>query len=344
VDFRSAMKQGGGRVYVLLTGAIVCAIWIGYSQPGRVVELEHAERAECGPYGVAVMGECLKQHEFGKYFLDPCNPEGQRIVKEAFLPFNKLPNRYSRGLGHLERHRVNCLALPYMLNSVFVKRLRSVVPYNSNSTSLSYVGMPLAMPFRVLAFGPQGEQTNMRMVAEASKTAGNHPVDYIVGERDPLILSGVTGNQGYSVDAQAIPFPDGFFDVVFFSHVMEHVDSLSLTMSEIRRVLHPDGFAVVTAPLANTEHTFEDWSCTTKECRTRTFGQADHVRRIGRDYVTLLSRHFGSVFSEPLSSFVSKKHPEYSTMFRNKEFQPSSERFTYVYKSPAPEMIVLHLT
>jgi ubiquinone/menaquinone biosynthesis C-methylase UbiE len=43
------------------------------------------------------------------------------------------------------------------------------------------------------------------------------------------------------VDAQAIPFDDNTFDAVLANHMLYHVPDLSQALSEIRRVLHPQG-------------------------------------------------------------------------------------------------------
>ncbi len=51
-------------------------------------------------------------------------------------------------------------------------------------------------------------------------------------------------------DGKSIPFASGTFDVVFSSHVLEHVQNLELTMKEIRRVLKPQGVAIHVVPSA----------------------------------------------------------------------------------------------
>jgi len=45
-------------------------------------------------------------------------------------------------------------------------------------------------------------------------------------------------------DGRHLPFPDGQFDVVFSSNVLEHVEALDELLAETRRVLNPDGVAV----------------------------------------------------------------------------------------------------
>ena len=49
-------------------------------------------------------------------------------------------------------------------------------------------------------------------------------------------------------DAAALPFPDASFDKVFCTEVLEHVLDPAQVLAEIRRVLKPGGYAVVSVP------------------------------------------------------------------------------------------------
>jgi SAM-dependent methyltransferase len=89
------------------------------------------------------------------------------------------------------------------------------------------------------------------------------------------------------MDITAIQFPDDTFDVIYCSHVLEHVPDDRQAMREFRRVLKPDGWAILLVPVT-TERTFEDPSVTNPADRWRLFGQEDHVRRYGPDYVDRL--------------------------------------------------------
>jgi len=46
----------------------------------------------------------------------------------------------------------------------------------------------------------------------------------------------------------ALPFRDNSFDVVLISEVIEHIDEVSLTLSEISRILRPGGHLFITWP------------------------------------------------------------------------------------------------
>lgn len=51
-----------------------------------------------------------------------------------------------------------------------------------------------------------------------------------------------------AASAQELPFPDCTFDGVLLSEVLEHVADEGATLAEIRRVLRPNGYLVLSAP------------------------------------------------------------------------------------------------
>ena len=57
--------------------------------------------------------------------------------------------------------------------------------------------------------------------------------------------SGFTTVRGEACDVQSLPFADNSFDVVVANHMMYHVPDPELGLSEIVRVLRPDGVALV---------------------------------------------------------------------------------------------------
>jgi SAM-dependent methyltransferase len=88
------------------------------------------------------------------------------------------------------------------------------------------------------------------------------------------------------MDIHAIPFDANTFDVVLCNHVLEHVQDDIQSMSEIHRVLKPGGFAILMVPLYPPlpDETFADHSPMSPREREQKFGQADHVRKFGKDY------------------------------------------------------------
>lgn len=51
-----------------------------------------------------------------------------------------------------------------------------------------------------------------------------------------------------SCSSLAMPFPDNYFDFVFSSSALEHMDDKDLALKEIRRVLKPGGYSITIVP------------------------------------------------------------------------------------------------
>jgi SAM-dependent methyltransferase len=88
------------------------------------------------------------------------------------------------------------------------------------------------------------------------------------------------------IDLRSMPFEDASFDIVYASHVLEHVDDDAAAVREIRRVLGPGGVAVLPVPIVGA-HTVE-------------YGEANpfealHVRAPGADYYDRYRNHFARV-------------------------------------------------
>jgi SAM-dependent methyltransferase len=61
-----------------------------------------------------------------------------------------------------------------------------------------------------------------------------------------------TGLRLSAADAQALPFPEGTFDVVMANHMLYHVPNVERALDECRRVLKPDGVLIAATNSANT--------------------------------------------------------------------------------------------
>jgi len=105
-------------------------------------------------------------------------------------------------------------------------------------------------------------------------------VDYLSGDLERRAMR--------RLDVTNLPFDDATFDVVLCNHVLEHVPEDRRAMRELRRVLRPSGWASLLVPIT-AGPTFEDPSVTSEAERHRLFGQYDHVRRYGPDYVDRLA-------------------------------------------------------
>jgi len=100
------------------------------------------------------------------------------------------------------------------------------------------------------------------------------------------------------MDITDIDMEDETFDVVYCSHVFEHVPEDRQAMRELARVLRKDGWAILLVPILR-EVTDEDPSVTDPAERTRRFGQFDHVRAYGKDYAQRLEEAGFTVRVDP---------------------------------------------
>jgi len=111
------------------------------------------------------------------------------------------------------------------------------------------------------------------------------------------------------MDITNIKFADDIFDIIYCSHVLEHVDDDRRAIAELYRVLNPVGWAVLLVPIT-AEQTFEDPSITDPEERRRVFGQSDHVRRYGPDYIDRLGEAGFTVTRFRVSDLVDGEEAE----------------------------------
>lgn len=96
-------------------------------------------------------------------------------------------------------------------------------------------------------------------------------------------------------DVTNLTFADNSFDIVLSNHVMEHIEDENRFLSELLRVLKPNGVIYLTFPLDFTRaETFEDKNINTPEDRLKYYGQADHVRIYGRDILDKLKHNYGA--------------------------------------------------
>ncbi len=168
---------------------------------------------------------------------------------DEFLPFGggniKRPNAQCPSCGALERHRLVWLYLLDETDLFSGTRRR-----------------------RMLHIAPEP------MLEE--RLRGEPLIDYLSADLEPGVAQEV-------MDITDIQHPDDAFDVIYCSHVLEHVPDDAQAMRELRRVLHPDGWAILQVPIL-LERTEEDPTLTDPEERLRRFAQRDHVRAYGPDY------------------------------------------------------------
>jgi SAM-dependent methyltransferase len=90
----------------------------------------------------------------------------------------------------------------------------------------------------------------------------------------------------HNVDLHQLPFADESYDFVFASHVLEHIRDDEKAIAEIRRILRPNGMAILPVPIV-AEKTIEYPEPNPNE--------SYHVRAPGMDYFDRYERHFSKV-------------------------------------------------
>lgn len=104
-------------------------------------------------------------------------------------------------------------------------------------------------------------------------------------------------NVDIKADIVDLPFKDAEYDFIYASHVLEHIKEDSTAISEIRRVLKPDGVAVLPVPIIGTE---------TVEYPEPNPFETNHVRAPGFDYYDRYNNYFTYVEKYSSEDFPSK--------------------------------------
>lgn len=131
-------------------------------------------------------------------------------------------------------------------------------------------------------------------------------------------------------DITNLSFEDNSFDIIYCSHVLEHIQNDHQAMLELRRVLKKQGYAIIQVPIADQETTYENPHIVTEADRVIHFGQKDHVRVYGRDYVDRLRRSGFTVNEiDFVSTLPAKQVEKYSLIPHHKQPAPT-EGIVYV--------------
>jgi ubiquinone/menaquinone biosynthesis C-methylase UbiE len=95
---------------------------------------------------------------------------------------------------------------------------------------------------------------------------------------------------------RAIDLPDASFDVVFASHVLEHIDDDLAAINEVKRILKPGGIAILPVPVCVDK---------TIEYGAPNLAEDEHMRAPGLDYFD----RYRSVFDR-VDVYTSEDFPE----------------------------------
>lgn len=117
----------------------------------------------------------------------------------------------------------------------------------------------------------------------------------------------------HHVDLQQLPFDDRSYDLVFASHVLEHIPDDDKAIAEIHRVLRPNGIAILPVPIV---------SSMTIEYPAPYPLEEGHVRAPGLDYFKRYERYFAHV-EQYRSDSLPEKHQLY--IYENRSRWPTKE-------------------
>lgn len=130
---------------------------------------------------------------------------------------------------------------------------------------------------RVLHFAPEPHISEF--------IAANSYCEYYTGDIVP-------GRAMHQTDILDIQYKDETFDYVIMNHVLEHIEDIEQGMSEVKRVLKTEGKLIISFPICTDMDTLKLPRSLTPEERLKYYGQEDHVRLFGRDYLQRI-RDFG---------------------------------------------------
>ena len=155
-------------------------------------------------------------------------------------------------------------------------REKLVFSYLKNKTDL-FASSP---KMRVLHIAPEGRIAKELLALQLQ--------EYICG--DLYVAEYNYPDYVQNMDVLDIPFPDNHFDIILCNHVLEHIPADIDAMKSLCRVLKAGGKAILQVPISsNSAITDEDFTISDPKVLEQRFGQFDHVRIYGQDYVTRLA-------------------------------------------------------
>lgn len=177
----------------------------------------------------------------------------------TFLPSGDEPKAHTRcpGCYSIDRHRqIFTLVDAYLKEQNRPINLLHIAPENSLSKRL--LKMPLIEYFAIDKF-----------------EKGYHYPSYVK-----------------AMDITDLKFGDNMFDLLICSHVLEHVENDVLALQNFMRVLKPGGHGYLVVPyFSELQKTYEDARANNDEMRLLLYGQKDHVRKYGCDFIEKLRTH-----------------------------------------------------
>ncbi|MCB9046836.1 MAG: methyltransferase domain-containing protein [Chitinophagales bacterium] len=204
-----------------------------------------------------------------------CNVCGSSY--SSFLPYLDRPNALCPQCGSLERTR---------LIWHFIEQLQLI----TNNTKLLHIA-PEKCLYDIF-----------------SKKLGKN---YIPADKFEEVYTYPKGT--VHMDITDINMEDETVDAIICIHVLEHIKDDQKAIAELYRVLKKGGFAILQVPYEKGRATtYEDPSITSQEERRKHFGQFDHVRIYGTDFMDRFTDPGFKVehrnYADTLTSAIKDRH------------------------------------
>ncbi len=195
----------------------------------------------------------------------------------SFLPYLNRPNALCPECGSLERVR---------LVYYFTEQLKLITPGT-----------------KLLHIAPEKSLYNI-----FSRKLGSN---YIPADKFEDVYTYPKGT--VEMDITNIQMEDESVDGIICIHVLEHIQDDQKAIAELYRVLKKGGFAILQVPYEkNRATTYEDANITTQEDRRKHFGQFDHVRIYGTDFIDRFQKPGFSIehrdFADTIPVGVKERH------------------------------------
>ena len=131
------------------------------------------------------------------------------------------------------------------------------------------------------------------------------PKEYVMADLYPV------NPEVNKVDITQIPFVNDSFDIIICNHVLEHVSDFKKALTELFRVLKPEGFVILQTPYSNLlNKNFEDKNIYSEDQREFFYGQKDHVRVFGKSdfFASIVACGFDLTLFDSIALVSSDQH------------------------------------
>ena len=203
-----------------------------------------------------------------KYYCPYCEHSFKKMLPDGFK-LDVIEEKQIIGSGY----RDNCTC-PRCFSK---DRDRLIYLYINNETEI------LSQPTKLLHIAPEAWLKELFIRTPH--------LEYTCGVKGASKMTYYYDRMTRELDITNLEMRDHLYDVIICNHVLEHISDDAQAISEIYRVLKPGGWAILQVPYSALLHeTYEDPSIISKHGREKHFGQFDHVRIYGLDYLQRLEK------------------------------------------------------